>query len=45
VLSTGYNSKVDSAKAAALGIHQFLNKPVRKREIAQAICQAFEKPL
>ena len=43
IMCTGYTTRVDAAKAATLGIHRFLLKPVSRIELAVAIRQSLDE--
>ncbi len=43
IMCTGYSSRIDADKAAALGISRFLLKPVSRIELAAAIRQSLDE--
>lgn len=42
LLSSGYNQDADRAEAAAIGVHGFLAKPFRLRDLTAQICALLE---
>jgi FixJ family two-component response regulator len=43
ILCTGFNTIIDKDKAIAMGIRDFILKPILKRDIAEAIRRVLEE--
>jgi nitrogen-specific signal transduction histidine kinase/CheY-like chemotaxis protein len=43
ILSTGFNEKIDEKKARALGVRQYIEKPLNKRILAQVVRRTLDE--
>jgi CheY-like chemotaxis protein len=43
ILCTGFNEQISEERALAAGIRKFLYKPLRRRELAQAVAEVLPK--
>jgi two-component system cell cycle sensor histidine kinase/response regulator CckA len=43
ILSTGFNEKIDEEKAKSIGVHQYIEKPLNKRILANGVREALDE--
>ncbi len=43
ILSTGFNEKIDEEKAKSIGVHQYIEKPLNKRILANVVREALDE--